>query len=353
MIDVPAESEAGPRPAAAVPPGPEGSATRRSPRAALRRLSAIEELSVIAALVALVLVIGAFHPDFLYRDQLIDVVRQAAFIGVMACGMTYLLAMRELDLSVGSTYALSMIVAAILMRDGMNPWLGAVVGLVAGVGLGLVNGLLCNLIRIPSIIATLGTLSVFRGLALALSDGRQVADLPREHAFFRIVGGSVLGLPTGIWVLLAVGAVLTLVFRATPFGYRVRSIGSNPDAARFSGISIARTRLQVLMLSGGLAAVGGMLTLGFFASGQPTIGQGYELTAIAAAIIGGTPLRGGSGTVWGSVLGTVIIGTVATGLVYFDVPINWSLFATGVVILLAVALDSLLRRRRGGGDPAL
>lgn len=326
-------------------PGPQ---TWRSPLAFARRLGAIEELSVIAALILLVLVIGAFHPDFLYRDQLIDVVRQAAYIGVMACGMTFLLAMRELDLSVGSIYALSMIISSILMRDGVNPWLAATVGLAGGVVLGMINGLICNVIRIPSIIATLGTLSVFRGLALALSDGRQVANLPRDHAFFRVVGGTVLGVPTAIWVLLAVGLALTVVLRFTPFGYRVRAIGSNPDAARFSGISIPRTRLQVLMLSGGLAAVGGMLTLGFFASGQPTVGQGYELSAIAAAIIGGTPLRGGSGTVWGSLLGTIILGTVATGLVYFDVPINWSLFATGIVILLAVALDSLLRRRRGG-----
>lgn len=317
-----------------------------TPGAALRRAGRVEEFGVLAALAALIGVIGVFHPDFLYRDQLIDVVRQASYIGVMACAMTFLLAMRELDLSVGSTYALSMIFAAILMREGVSPWIAAGAGLAAGVVLGAVNGALCNLVGIPSIIATLGTLSVFRGAALALSDGRQVAGLPRTDSFFQVMGGDILGVPTAIWCLVAVAAVLTVVLRATPFGYRVRAIGSNPDAARFSGISIPRTRLQVLMLSGGLAAVGGMLTLGFFASGQPTVGQGYELSAIAAAVIGGTPLRGGSGTVAGSVLGTLILGAVATGLVYFAVPINWSLFATGVVILLAVALDGLLRRRR-------
>ncbi|MFD9946570.1 ABC transporter permease [Nonomuraea sp. NPDC059023] len=311
----------------------------------MKRVFGVDEFGVVVVLVVLVVAIGLFHPAFLDRAQLIDVVRQASFIGVLACGMTYLLAMRELDLSVGSTYALSLIAGSMMMRSGVNPWLAAVMAVAVGAVLGLVNGALCNTLGIPSIIATLGTLSVFRGLALALSEGRQVAGLPREDTFFTVVGGDLLGLPTSIWVLAAVAIALTVVFKATPFGYRVRAIGSNPDAARFSGISIPRVRLQVLVLSGALAGVAGVLTLGFFASGQPTIGQGYELQAIAAAIIGGTPLRGGSGTVWGSVLGTVILGTVASGLVYFGVPINWSLFATGIVILLAVALDALLRRR--------
>lgn len=310
------------------------------------RLFRVDEFGVIAALVALVLVIGAFHPNFLDMDQLVDVVEQAAFVGILACGMTYLLAMRELDLSVGSTYALSIIGAALLIQSGVNPWLGAVAGVVIGGLLGTINGIIGEVVKIPSIITTLGTLSLYRGLALAVSDGKNVADLPRKHDFFVVIGGDLFGVPVPVWVLLITALTLTIVLRSTRFGATVRAIGSNPEAARFSGISLPRTRVQVLTLSGALAGLSGMLTLAFFASGDPTIGSGYELQAIAAAIIGGTPLRGGSGTVWGSVLGAVILGTVASGLVYFGVPINWNLFATGVVILLAVALDSLLRRRR-------
>lgn len=314
------------------------------------RIFRVDEFGVIAALVALVLVIGAFHPTFLDAAQLVDVVEQAAFVGILACGMTYLLAMRELDLSVGSNYALSIIGAATLMQQGVDPWLGAVAGVVLGGILGMVNGLIGEAVRIPSIITTLGTLSLYRGLALAISDGKNVADLPRTHDFFTVVGGDLFGVPVPVWVLLIVALALTVVLRSTRFGATVRAIGSNPDAARFSGISLPRTRVQVLTLSGALAGLSGMLTLAFFASGDPTIGGGYELQAIAAAIIGGTPLRGGSGTVWGSVLGAVILGTVASGLVYFGVPINWNLFATGVVILLAVAMDSLLRRRRAAAS---
>ncbi|TDV53835.1 ABC transporter permease [Actinophytocola oryzae] len=316
------------------------------PRNLAGRLLLVDELGVIAALVALVGVVGAFHPAFLDPAQLVDVVEQAAFVGILACGMTYLLAMRELDLSVGSTYALSIVGAAILIQNGLNPWLGAAGGVVIGAVLGTVNGIVGEAVRIPSIITTLGTLSLYRGLALAISDGKNVADLPRTHDFFTVVGGDLLGVPVPVWVLVLVALTLTVVLRRTRFGTTVRAIGSNPEAARFSGISLPRTRIKVLALSGALAGLSGMLTLAFFASGDPTIGGGYELQAIAAAIIGGTPLRGGSGTVWGSVLGAVILGTVASGLVYFGVPINWNLFATGVVILLAVAMDSLLRRRR-------
>jgi ribose transport system permease protein len=140
--------------------------------------------------------------------------------------------------------------------------------------------------------------------------------------------------------------VLTAVLRFTPYGYRVRAIGSNPEAATFSGISIPRVRVQTLVLIGGLCGLSGMLGLAFFISGDPNIGSGFELTAIAAAVIGGTPLRGGSATVVGAVLGSILLSAVNSGLAYFDVPVNWSSFATGAVILAAVALDSLIRGRR-------
>jgi ribose transport system permease protein len=147
-------------------------------------------------------------------------------------------------------------------------------------------------------------------------------------------------------VLIFVAIVLTVVLRFTPYGYRVRAIGSNPEAATFSGISIPRVRVQTLVLVGGLAGLSGMLALAFFISGDPNIGTGFELQAIAAVVIGGTPLRGGSATVVGAVLGSILLSAVNSGLAYFDVPVNWSNFATGAVILAAVALDSLIRGRR-------
>jgi ribose transport system permease protein len=134
--------------------------------------------------------------------------------------------------------------------------------------------------------------------------------------------------------------------RTTPFGYRVRSIGSNPEAAQFSGLPIRQVRLLAFVMTGTLGGVAGMLSLGYFGSSDPNLGVGYELLAIAAAVIGGTPLQGGKATIIGTALGAILLGVVTSGLAYFNVPINWTDFATGAVILLAVALDSQLRRSR-------
>jgi ribose transport system permease protein len=228
----------------------------------------------------------------------------------------------------------------------MNPWVAGVLGILLGGAMGALNAILVQFIAIPAIVATLATLSMYRGLSQALSDGEQVTGLPAENSFFTFLGGDFLGLPVSVWVLILTAIGLTAVLRFTPYGYRVRSIGSNPEAATFSGISIPRVRVQTLVLVGLLAGLSGMLGLAFFISGDPNIGSGFELTAIAAAVIGGTPLRGGSATVAGAVLGSILLSAVNSGLAYFNVPVNWSSFATGAVILTAVALDSLIRGRR-------
>jgi ribose transport system permease protein len=321
----------------------EQHASKDAARAAGTRLAEVESGSVLVATIVLALAIGVLHPEFFAWDQIKDVLAQSVYVGILAAGMAFLLSMREIDLSVGSMFGLTLIVSALLMRGGV----------LLGGGLGLVNALLVQVIAIPAIVATLATLSMFRGLALALSDGQQVTGLPTHSSFFTFLGGDALGLPVSVWVLIATAIVLTALLRLTPFGYRVRSIGSNPEAATFSGISISRVRVQALVLMGLLAGLAGMMGLAFFQSGDPNVGTGFELQAIAAAIIGGTPLRGGSATVVGAMFGAILLGVVNSGLVYFNVPINWSAFATGAVILAAVSLDSLLRRRRRGEGSGL
>jgi ribose transport system permease protein len=267
--------------------------------------------------------------------------------------MAFLLAMRELDLSVGSVYGLTSLCAAMLMHAGVPSWLGAMAGLLIGAALGLVNGLLIQFFRLPSIVATLATLSIFRGLIYALSNGNQVIALPLTDSFANFVGGHLLGIPTNVWVMVLVVATFTIVLRSTPFGYRVRSIGSNPEAAVFSGLPIVRVRLLAFVLMGTLGGLAGMLSLGYFGSSDPNLGVGYELLAIAAVVIGGTPLRGGKATIVGAALGSILLGVVGSGLAYFNVPINWTAFATGAVILVAVSLDSFLRRGRTNRGPHL
>jgi ribose transport system permease protein len=334
--------------AASVPPARAGGQDDRG--AGLRDLGkralAVESNSVLVATIALILFIGIAHPDFLTWSQLKEVVQNAVYVGIIAAGMAFLISMREIDLSVGSIFGLSIVCSALLMQHGWNPWLAGLAGVILAGGCGLVNATAVQVIAIPAIVATLATLSMFRGLAQALSDGQQVTGLPAQSSFFTFLGGDKLGLPVSVWVLILVVIVLTAVLRFTPYGYRVRAIGSNPEAATFSGISIARTRVQTLVLVGVLSGLAGMLGLAFFISGDPNIGSGFELQAIAAAVIGGTPLRGGSATVVGAVLGAILLSAVNSGLAYFDVPVNWSNFATGAVILTAVALDSLIRGRR-------
>ncbi|HEY1597926.1 MAG TPA: ABC transporter permease [Thermoleophilaceae bacterium] len=340
---------------AAAPQADDGG--ERRPGASLQsvttRLVEIESVPVLLATIALVVVIGILHPVYFHWSQLKDVLQQSVYVGILAMGMAFLLSMRELDLSVGSIFGLALISSALLMSHGMNPWIAALIGVGLGGAMGLINAILVQVIAIPAIVATLATLSMYRGLALALANGQQVTNLPISNSFFTKLGGNTAGLPTSVWILIALALILTGVLRFTPFGYRVRSIGSNPEAATFSGISIPRVRVQALVLMGLLAGLAGMLGLAFFESGDPNIGTGFELQAIAAAVIGGTSLRGGSATVIGAVFGAILLSAVNAGLPFLNVPQNWSAFTTGAVILGAVSLDSLVRRRRRGHSSGL
>jgi ribose/xylose/arabinose/galactoside ABC-type transport system permease subunit len=305
-----------------------------------------DETGVVAVLIVLVLGVGAFQPDFLDVDNLFSIGRNAVYVGLLAAGMVFPLAMREVDLSVGGNFALSMVVGAVLMRDGVSPWLAVPLILALATVLGAVNGVITTYARIPSFIVTLATALLYRGIALAFAAGKQIFDLPRDSSFFVDLGGHVLGVPSSLLCLVVLGAVLTVVFTRTRFGARIRAIGSNPDAAVFTGLPVDRVRIQALAMSGLMAGVAGTFALAFFMSGDPTLGDGFELTAIAAAIIGGTPLAGGRGSVPGAIVGALILAAVTSALVFFRIPINWTSFATGAVILVAVAADAALRRYR-------
>lgn len=322
---------------------PRGSAVAR----ATRRLVGADWFSALAALVVLVTVIGILHPAFVNPMQLTNVVQQSVYVALMAAGIVFLLTQGEVDLSVAGNYVLSMVTAALLIQGGMNTWLAAFIALLAATAVGALNALIVQVVGIPSLIATLAMGWVLRGLASALSEGKQIVGMPIDDPFFVILGGgSFLGLPVSVWILIATVGILTVVLRATPFGFRAREIGSNPDAAQFAGIPVGRTKALGFILCAFLAGVAGLLGLAFFTSGDPTSGGGYELFAVAGAVIGGNPLTGGTATVFGGVVGAILLNAVSIGLVYFSIPAVWSQFATGAIIILAVSLDGLLRRRR-------
>lgn len=308
------------------------------------RRIATEETGVLGALVVLVVIISVIHPSFLEFHSITAVLRDSAFVGLMAFGTVYLLSMQELDLSVGSIFGLSAMVCALLIRDGVDPWIAAVLTLVFAALLGALNAALANIFRLPGIIVTLGTVSVYRGADLVISGGAPVT-MPTEGSFFDILGRDILGIPTSIIVLVLAGVVLHVVYRWTRFGTLVRAIGSNVRAAEYAGIPVRRVRSTAFMLTGGLCGLAGVLSVAFFGSADPSIGMGQEIVVIAAAIIGGTALSGGSGTVLGALLGAVLITVINAGLVYFGVDANWGTLVTGLVIIGAVALDSTLRNR--------
>jgi ribose/xylose/arabinose/galactoside ABC-type transport system permease subunit len=332
----------------AVTDAPEHVSRGRVGRPLYRRIIR-DEFGVIAVLVVIVLGVGVFHPDFLRTGNLLSITHNTVYVGLMACGIVFPLAMREVDLSVGGMYAMCMVVGALLIRDGIPTWAALVVILALSAVLGCVNGVITTYMALPSFIVTLATSLLFRGAGLALADGKQITDLPQNDSFFTFLGGNTAGVPTAVWISIVLVAALTVLFGGTRFGARVRAIGSNREAAEFSGLPVARTRIAALGLSGLLAGVAAIFSLAFFMAGDPTVGQGYELTAIAAAIIGGTPLAGGRGSIIGAAVGCLILSTVASALAFFQVPINWTTFATGGVILVAVAADTLLRRIRRPG----
>jgi ribose transport system permease protein len=325
--------------------GPADAAPARATRP--RRLRLPDETGVLVALIVLVVAIGAARPNFLQPLTLFQQFSGAAFIGILALGMVFVVAVRDIDLSVGWMFNFSAVVAGKAMVLGIDPWIAAGIGILFGALLGLVNGVLAVGLRIPVIIITLGTLSAYRGLSLVLNESRAVVPPDKSSAFFAIFDVKLFNLIPSVavaFVILAV--VLHVLLHRTRFGYRVQALGSNPEAARLGGIPVARTRIAVLVLMGAIAGLAGSMFLGFREAIDPVTGGDYLLPVVAAVIIGGTPLSGGRGTIVGAVVGALIIQVITTGILFLGVDVKWSTFVTGAVIIIAVALDQLVRRQR-------
>jgi ribose transport system permease protein len=311
------------------------------------RVKLPEETGVIVALVVMITVIGLAKPRFLNPINLFTVLGNTTFQGMLSLGMVYLLAIREIDLSVGWMFNFSAVVAALLMVAGLNPWLAMLVGIAFGALLGLVNGLLAISLRLPSIIVTLGTFSMFQGLALVSNNGRAINPPDLTTSYFTLISTKILGIvPVVAIVFVVLTVVLHFVLHRTRFGYRVQAVGSNPDAALLAGIPNSIVRLQTLVLMGAIAGLSGSLYVGFRGAIDPQEGSDFVLTVIAAVIIGGTPLSGGYGTVFGAMVGMLIIQVIASGIIFFGIDATWSTFVTGAVIIVAVVLDQIVKHQR-------
>jgi ribose transport system permease protein len=313
--------------------------------ARLRRLP--DETGVIVALVVLVAFVGILRPNFLTPNTLFQQLAGAAFIGMLALGMVFVVAIRDIDLSVGWMFNFAAVIGAKTMVAGLDPWLAALVAVGFGALLGLVNGVLSVRLRIPVIIVTLGTLSAFRGLSLVVNESRAVIPPDKTGTFFALLHVKLFGLIPAVAIAFIILAILLhVLLHHTRFGYRVQALGSNPDAALLAGIATDRTRILVLVLMGAIAGLTGAMFLGFREAIDPVTGGDYLLPVVAAVIIGGTPLSGGRGTIVGTVVGALIIQVITTGILFLGVDVKWSIFVSGAVIIVAVALDRLVRRQR-------
>ena len=317
-------------------------ATETAPLEGRRKFRLPEEIGVIIALLLMILVIGVARPRFLNPINLLTILGHTTFQGMLAIGMVYLLAIREIDLSVGWIFNFSAVFSGLLMVAGVDPWIAAFAGVAFGAGLGLFNGLLAVGLRLPAIIVTLGTYSMFQGLSLVVNNGRAVVPPDQASSFFNVISTKVFGIvPVAALVFVALAIVMHLVLHRTKFGYRVQAVGSNPEAAELAGISNSMVQLQTLVLMGAICGLSGVMYIGFRGAIDPNEGSDFVLVVVAAVIIGGTPLSGGYGTVIGAVVGMLIIQVISSGLIFFGIDATWSTFVTGAVIVVAVVLDQL------------
>ncbi|MFT4029164.1 MAG: ABC transporter permease [Protaetiibacter sp.] len=281
--------------------------------------------------------------------NLLDIGQQAAIVGVMAVGMTFVLIAGEIDLSIGAIYVLCATLCGELINTGA-PWpLAALAAILLGALCGLVNGLITTLLKIPSFIVTLGTLSVFRGGALLVTQGVPInLDATSRNVYeFSLIGNSrLLGVIPSQFLLFAFLAVaFGLLLRFSVYGYHVYGVGGSRAAAALAGIPVKRVSIQSFVLSGAMSSVAGIVGLSYLLNVQGTSGVGYELLVITAVVVGGAVLTGGSGTMVGTVLGVLLIAALQNVLILSGVSSYWQTITTGVVIVASVALDGLLRRR--------
>jgi ribose transport system permease protein len=311
---------------------------------------------VFIALLLMCLFLTFATPSFLTFRNLLNVGRQVSLLGIMAIGMVYVLIAREIDLSVGSIYALAAIVTGLLLTQQWPLALAILIGLAVGIFIGFVNGGLSTFGQLPSFITTLGMMSVVRGAALLITDGKPVtvnesfgADPQALEVFYFLGQGRIFDLiPMQlIFFLLIIVLGATLLSR-TVFGFRVYAVGGSDRAARVSGIKVFNIKIWAFMIMGFLSALSGILSLAFLPSAQAgRTGVGLELDVIAAPIVGGASLAGGEGTILGVILGVLIIGVLRNGLVLMGISPFWQEMAIGAVIILAVGIDKWTSARRG------
>lgn len=305
-------------------------------------------LILIAMCVILSITVG---DKFLSVSNITNVIRQFSFIALMALGMLLVIITGGIDLSVGSVFAFSGILACMaITKWGLPVWVGVLIGMLAGALFGYANGTLVTRLKLPPFIATLGTMSIARGLSYGITGGYPIGSLPDSFKFIglgMIPPEGPIRIPTPIILMVIFAVFFSFFLKRTVTGRRVYAIGGNEEATRISGVRVGRVKRVVYTLCGLMAAIAGIATAARLGVGQSTAGQGYEMDVIAAVIIGGASVAGGSGTVMGVIIGAAIMGVLDNGLVLLNVSAYWQQAVLGLVVIAVVSFDKLSGAYKG------
>jgi ribose transport system permease protein len=302
-------------------------------------LQRLQSLGSLIALVGLVVVFSIISTDFRSVNNILALLKQASVNGLIAFGMTGVILTGGIDLSVGSTLALTSMLCAAMIHGGVPPVVAMLAVLVLGVLFGALSGTLITKGRLQPFIATLITMTVFRGLTMIFSGGMPISNLGNNPFLVGIGKGTLLLVPVPVWIMLVMFALFFFVLNKTTFGRRVYATGSNEKAAKLAGVNVNKTKILVYIVSGVTATLAGLILLSRLGSAQPTIGTGYEMDAIAAVVLGGTSMSGGRGKIYGTLVGVIIIAVLNNGLNIMNVSSYYQDVVKGLVILLAVLSD--------------
>ena len=282
--------------------------------------------------------------SFFSLNNILNIIRQTAVVSMIAVTMTFVIAIGEIDLSVGSTIGLSGLMAALVLQSTDNIPLAILAALAVGLVVGLINGLLIVALNLPSFLVTLGMQMVLVGTSMWITNTTAIP-IGNTTFTFTFGGGSIGKLPLLLLWVLITGAVGYIVLNRTPYGKKVLAVGGNATSARYSGINVKKIVVYVFVYSSLMAALGGMLYAGRMSSGRYTFGDGLELDAIASVILGGTSMAGGNGSIVGAIIGSLLIGTINNGLMFFGLSTAQQTVAKGAIIILSVALSALVSLR--------
>ena len=312
-----------------------------------------QRLMAFGALIIIFVGFSFASPYFFTFNNVVGILISTAVNGLLALGVTFIIISGGIDLSVGTVMTLCSVMTAVVIKNwGFPIPIGVIVGILTGGLAGFVNGIMISKMKLPPFIATLGMLNVARGLSLVITDLSPIY-FPLETGFSNITMGSVLGtiipgfaIPNGVLIMFGCAVLASLILTKTVIGRYCLAIGSNEEAVRLSGVNVVLWKTTIYALSGLLVGIAGVVIAARLNSAQPALGVGYELDAIAAAVIGGTSMSGGEGTIVGTIIGAFIISTLTNGLRIMSVPQEWQIVVTGLIIISAVYLDILRRGKK-------